>query len=211
MIDAARSALQVAPGLLGCTLVCRGTAVVLVEVEAYHQDDPASHSFGGTPTPRTEPMFEPGGALYVYFTYGMHYCANLVTGAAGVGEAVLFRAGVPIVGEDTMAERRGRDHDLANGPAKLVQALDIRREDNGVRLVYEAIDTLDAALAASHDGPLLIADPAAAAMAGLTLPVPAVDVAIGPRIGISKAVDLPWRFGIRGSRHLSKTFADGGG
>ena len=207
MIDVTRHAEQVAPELLGCTLVCRGTAVVLVEVEAYHQDDPASHSFGGRPTPRTEVMFADGGALYVYFTYGMHYCANIVTGRAGTGEAVLFRAGFPIVGEELMQERRGRATDLANGPAKLVQALDIRKDDNAALLVRDEVTMLDDALDASHDGPLLVHDPAAAARAGLTLPIAPADVVIGPRIGITKGVDAPWRFGVRGSPHLAKSFA----
>ena len=142
----------------------------IVEVEAYREDDPASHSYRGR-TPRTAVMFGPAGHLYVYFTYGMHYCANVVTGADGVGAAVLLRAVTPIDGIDLMRERRNGRGDLADGPGKLCQAFGIGPTHNGADLCTSAdIGLYD-------DG----------------TPPPA-NPRIGPRIGISKAVDVPWRF-----------------
>jgi DNA-3-methyladenine glycosylase len=149
----------------------------ITEVEAYGgADDPASHSFRG-PTPRNEPMFRRAATIYVYFTYGMHWCANIVTGGAGDPQAVLLRAVEPFEGLDAIRAARPRvrrDRDLANGPAKLCQALGIGQWANGTELGEEVegrrITLLD-------DG----------------MPPPA-DPLVGPRIGISVAQDTPWRF-----------------
>ena len=137
----ARAATEVAPDLLGQVLVRRlpdGTRLEarLVEVEAYEPDDPGSHAFRG-PTPRNEVMFGPPGHLYVYFTYGMHFCMNAVTRRSGEGSAVLLRAGEPLGGVDAMRERRGRDRllELCSGPGRFTQALDIARAENGADLV----------------------------------------------------------------------------
>ena len=137
----ARPAIEVAPDLLGHVLVRRlpdGTrlAARLVEVEGYEPDDPGSHAFRGM-TARNEVMFGPPGHLYVYFTYGMHFCMNAVTRRAGEGSAVLLRAGEPLEGVDEMRTRRRRDRDaeLCSGPARFTQALAIARPENGVDLV----------------------------------------------------------------------------
>ena len=170
----ARSALEVAPDLLHKVLVVGDRSVRITETEAYLGDDPASHSFRG-PTPRTAVMFGPAGVLYVYFTYGMHWCANVVTGADGVGEAVLLRAGLPLTGVDAMrAVRKAarRDRDLTNGPAKLAQALGLDGSANGVDLLVDSAE-------------ICIADDRS--------PAP-TRIVTTPRIGISKAVDRPWRF-----------------
>ena len=170
----ARSALEVAPDLLHKVLVVGDRSVRITETEAYLGDDPASHSFRG-PTPRTAVMFGPAGVLYVYFSYGMHWCINIVTGADGVGEAVLLRAGLPLTGVDAMrAVRKAarRDRDLTNGPAKLAQALGLDGSANGVDLLVDS-------------APIRIADDGA--------PTPTTIVTT-PRIGITKAVDRPWRF-----------------
>ena len=170
----ARSALEVAPALLHMVLVVRGRSVRITETEAYLPDDPASHSFRGS-TPRNAVMFGPAGCLYTYFTYGMHWCANVVTGDEGVGEAVLLRAGVPLAGIDDMRLARPtarRDLDLTNGPAKLAQALGLGRAENGVDLT-------------TRSGPISIVDDGFA---------PPARIVTTPRIGISKAVERPWRF-----------------
>src|SRR5215217_1831441 len=167
----ARDALEVAPELLNKVLVSGPCAGRIVEVEAYRSDEPAAHSFRG-PTPRTQVMFGPAGRLYVYFSYGMHHCANVVTGADGDGQAVLLRALVPLRGIDVMTERRrGRAAHLADGPGKLCQAL---------------------ALDVSHTGTDLCAGGSIRIVDDGT-PPPAV-IATTPRIGITKAVELPWRF-----------------
>ncbi len=161
---------DVAPLLLNKLLVHGPCVGRIVEVEAYREDDPASHSYRGR-TRRTDVMFGPAGHLYVYFTYGMHYCANVVTGTEGYGAAVLLRALLPIAGLELMSERRGGRRDLANGPAKLCQAFAIGPAHNGADLCTASdIGLYD-------DG----------------TPPPARPV-VGPRIGISKAVDLPWRW-----------------
>ena len=155
----------------------------IVETEAYHQDDPASHSFRGL-TKRTAPMFEAGGRLYVYFTYGMHYCLNIVTGPKGRGEAVLIRAGEPVEGIEIMQNNREvKDiKSLANGPGKLAQALGINdTKFSGVILNKLSIN--------------------------LEEPSEKIDkkqIIIGPRIGISKAVEVDARFYIKGSPFVSK-------
>lgn len=162
---------EVAPLLLGARLETRRhgsvTAVRLVEVEAYRFDDPASHSFRGE-TRRNRTMFGPSGRLYVYRSYGMHWCANVVTGGAGEGSAVLLRAGIPLDGVETMASRRGRSDHLADGPGKLCQALGIDGDDNGADLFAGGEIHLEEGAPLDHDR--------------------------SPRIGISRAVDVEWRF-----------------
>ncbi|MCW2950389.1 MAG: DNA-3-methyladenine glycosylase [Thermoleophilia bacterium] len=210
-----RHPVEVARDLLGWTLACRGTAGVLVEVEAYHQDEPAAHSFGGVPTPRTAHLFGPAGTLYVYFTYGMHWCANVVTGSEGSGEAVLFRAAVPVLGEELIRERRARKRqrdpaslrsaELLAGPARLVEGLGIVGGDSGVRIEIVAANDSADLLAAASDGVVLAYMPELARAAGVPAPLNQVDVLVGARIGISQATDLQWRFGVRGAP-LSKPF-----
>jgi DNA-3-methyladenine glycosylase len=205
----------VARDLLGWAIACRGTAAVLTELEAYHQDEPAAHSYGGRPTPRTEGLFGPPGTVYVYFTYGMHWCANLVTGPDGSGEAVLLRSAMPVHGERLMRERRTaprqadpdslRPKDVLGGPGRIAQALDIRGDDTGRIMLHEEVGSLEEALALAVDGPVIWHDHELAASVGIDLPLVAGDVLVGPRIGISKARELPWRFGVRGAWH-SKPF-----
>jgi DNA-3-methyladenine glycosylase len=137
----AMPATEVAPALLGHTLVRElpdgtRTAARIVEVEAYGPDDPASHAFRGQ-TPRNAVMFGPPGHLYVYFTYGMHFCMNVVTGRSGEGTAVLLRAGEPVEGVEEMRARRGRERmlDLCSGPGRFAQAFGVTRAENGIDLV----------------------------------------------------------------------------
>jgi DNA-3-methyladenine glycosylase len=172
----ARDSVEVAPELLGCMVTANGVTVRITEVEAYRQDDPASHSFRG-PTARTAVMFGPAGHLYVYFTYGMHYCANLVCGDEGFGAGVLLRAGEVVDGVAAARERRGGrmpDRDLARGPARLAQAMGWDRSDDGTDMVGAVLAGGDA------------------------LPVLA-----GPRTGIAKAADTAWRFWIADDRFVS--------
>ena len=183
----AAGSLKAAPQLLGW-YICRQTAagvltLKIVETEAYHQTDPASHSFRGL-TPRTAPMFQSGGRLYIYFTYGMHYCLNIVTGKAGEGEAVLLRAAEPVQGIKAMQANRGVAHikTLANGPGKLAQAMGIK----DTALSGEILNKLSIWLEPPNQ------------------PVRRQDIAVTPRIGIRKAVDQPWRFYIKGSPYVSK-------
>jgi DNA-3-methyladenine glycosylase len=184
---------QVAPALLGCVLrhdSPDGTvAAVITEVEAYAgRADPASHAYRGQ-TPRNAVMFGPPGHVYVYFTYGMHYCANLVCEPAGAVSAILLRAGRIIEGADLAAARRWPeprghpDRDLARGPARLCQALGIGR-------------TLNGADAVAPGSPLRVS-------AGSTYPRPAAAIRAGPRVGISQAVDVPWRFWLDGDDSVS--------
>ncbi|MDB5169170.1 MAG: DNA-3-methyladenine glycosylase [Candidatus Saccharibacteria bacterium] len=176
---------QVAQRLLGCLLVREldGQEVIcrIVETEAYHQSDAASHSYKGR-TPRTDVMFGPPGHLYVYFTYGMHYCCNIVTGPAGEGSAVLIRAVEPIEGLDIMRQHRPKasGKELTNGPAKLCQALDINKLLNGHNL---------------NQKPLKLQ---------LKSPVKPADIVQTTRIGISQAKDVQWRFYLRSSHYVSK-------
>ena len=169
---------EVAPTLLGCWLVTdrpEGTvAVRLTEVEAYSGEgmDPAAHSHRG-PTPRAEIMFGPPGKLYVYFSYGVHWCANVVVGPPGVGSAVLLRAGEVMVGEPLARARRPAAkaaRDLARGPARLTQALAIGPDDKDAELLSPSSSVR------LHRG----SAPSS--------------VSVGPRVGISVATDLPWRF-----------------
>ena len=180
----ARSALEVAPDLLNKLLVVGDRSGRIVEVEAYMgEDDPASHAYRG-PTPRTAVMFGPAGHLYVYFSYGMHWCANVVAGDDGIASAVLLRAVRPVSGIDSMRAARPaarRDVDLTNGPAKLCQALGISGE----------LDCTDI----TRPGALVrIVDDA---VAPPELPT------TGPRVGISAAVDCPWRFSVPDDPHRS--------
>ncbi|HET9850842.1 MAG TPA: DNA-3-methyladenine glycosylase [Candidatus Saccharimonadales bacterium] len=179
--------LAAAPLLLGWHL-CRQTPdgtikLKIVETEAYHQDDPASHSYRGN-TGRTWPMFEAGGHLYVYFTYGMHYALNIVTGAKGVGEGVLVRAGEPVSGIDIMIKNRGTQvtKNLASGPGKLAQALGIR----------------DTKLSGQPLGKTAIwLEPPKE-------PIKKADIVIGPRVGVSRAAEALARFYIRANPYVSK-------
>jgi DNA-3-methyladenine glycosylase len=167
----ARDSPAVAPFLLNKLLVHGPCIGRIVETEAYRQDDPASHSFRG-PTPRNAVMFGPAGFLYVYFTYGMHWCANVVTGHDGEGSAVLLRAVVPVGGIELMRERRNGRPGIADGPAKLCQAFAIGPMHNGVDLC-------------GGDGGVHLLDD------GVRPPRRPL---VGQRVGISKAVDTPWRF-----------------
>lgn len=181
----ARSPLSVAPELLNKVLLHGARAGRIVEVEAYlGAEDPASHAYRG-PTPRTEVMFGPPGHLYVYFTYGMHWCANAVTSRDGEAGAVLIRALAPLVGIEAMQAARPaarRLVDVANGPAKACQALAIDGLLDGADLV-----TAERGVTIVDDG---TAPPEA--------PI------VGPRIGISVARDSPWRFSVPGDPHRSK-------
>jgi DNA-3-methyladenine glycosylase len=183
----------VAPTLLGCWVVtdrpAGRVALRLTEVEAYAGDgtDPAAHSHRG-PTPRAAVMFGPPGRLYVYFSYGVHWCANVVVGAEGQGSAVLLRAGDVVVGEELAASRRPSartPRDLARGPARLTQALAIGPDDKDA-------DLLDRSSSVRlHRGE------------------PPADVSAGPRVGISVATELPWRYWDSGAASVS-TFRPGG-
>jgi DNA-3-methyladenine glycosylase len=194
-----RSALEVAPELLGCLLwhvTSEGTvAGVITEVEAYTgRTDPASHAYRGE-TARNAVMFGPPGHAYVYFTYGMHFCVNLVCEPAGEVSAVLLRAARVVAGEELAARRRlagrtpaaGRgiaERDLARGPARLCQALDIDR-------------SLDGADVCVADSPLGVGAPAGWS------PAPASAISAGPRVGVSQAADRPWRFWLTGEPTVS--------
>lgn len=188
----ARPVLDVAPELLGCHISHAGVTVRLTEVEAYAgSSDPGSHAFRG-PTPRTQVMFGKPGGLYVYFTYGMHWCANLVCGPEGVASGVLMRAGEVVVGLEAARSRRpgAIDRDLARGPARLARALSIGREQNG-------IDTVAA------DSPLVVRVGLRGPSAG---PV-GYRVRTGPRVGVSgpggDAEAHPWRFWLEGEATVS--------
>jgi DNA-3-methyladenine glycosylase len=170
----------VARQLIGVRLFVDGVGGAIVETEAYHHQDPASHSHAG-PTGRNAVMFGPAGHVYVYRSYGLHWCMNLVAGE-GPGSAVLIRALEPLAGLELMRERRGvaDPRRLCSGPGRLCQALGVTGALDG----------------ASLDAPPFDIAPAEAALA----------VAVGPRIGISKATDTPWRFGAGGSPFLSRPF-----
>lgn len=173
--------LDVAPTLLGSILRCGDVAVRLTEVEAYAgPDDPGSHSHRGR-TPRNSAMFGPPGHLYVYFTYGMHHCANVVCGGVDTPSAVLLRAGEVVEGIETARARRPgvADRDLARGPARLCKALDIDLADYGTDLATGRV-TLEIGARI---------DPA--------------DIARGPRVGLREAADRPWRFWLSGERSVS--------
>jgi DNA-3-methyladenine glycosylase len=173
-----RSSESVARDLLGMTLLFRGVGGVIVETEAYHRDDPASHSFRG-PTPRNGSMFGPPGRAYVYRSYGMHWCLNFV---CEPGSAVLIRALAPTTGLEIMRERRDglADRLLCSGPGRLTAALAISKADDGADVTQPPFR-----LEQRSKEP---------------------DIVVGPRIGITKAAEELLRFGVRGSAHLSKPF-----
>jgi DNA-3-methyladenine glycosylase len=199
----ARPVLDVAPELLGCTVSHAGVTLRLTEVEAYDgSNDPGSHAFRGL-TPRTQVMFGEPGGLYVYFTYGMHWCANLVCGSAGAASAVLLRAGEVVDGLEVARARRAGviDRDLARGPARLTRTLALGRDQNG-------IDTLamDSPLVLRATGlPAALPGPASGS-SGLS-GLPAAVVRTGPRVGVrgpgGEATAYPWRFWLEGEPTVS--------
>jgi DNA-3-methyladenine glycosylase len=178
----ARPVLEVARELIGCVVRCGPCAGVIVETEAYHDSEPACHAFAGL-TPRTATLFGPPGRAYVYRSYGIHFLLNAVSEPEGTGAAALIRALEPIDGIDLMRERRGldRERDLCSGPGKLTQALGIGLEHNNGDL---------------DRGPVTIEIGAASRRR------PAVSAST--RIGITKAVDLPWRFCVVGNPNVSR-------
>jgi DNA-3-methyladenine glycosylase len=175
----ARSVHQVAPDLIGATLLVDNVGGRIVEVEAYDQQDPASHAYRGR-TPRNAVMFGPPGHAYVYRSYGIHWCLNLVCGGEGVPEAVLIRALEPTRGLELQRSRRGVENvrQLCSGPGKLCQALGITREHDGL-----ALDVPPFGLEPRTDVP---------------------EIVTGPRIGITRATDLNWRYAEAGSPFLSR-------
>jgi DNA-3-methyladenine glycosylase len=180
----ARSVHESARELIGWTLLLDGVGGVIVETEAYAPGDPASHSFPGV-TARNATMFGPAGRLYIYRSYGVHWCANVVSEPEGVGAAVLLRALAPTHGLEEMRRRRGLDDArlLCSGPGRLTQALGITLE---------------------HDGLLLSAPPFA-----LLPPTDRVEIAVGTRIGIRKAGEMPWRYVLSGSPFVSRRLPRG--
>jgi DNA-3-methyladenine glycosylase len=177
----ARSVHEVAPDLIGVRLLVNGVGGIIVEVEAYHHTEPAAHSYRGR-TPRNHVMFGPPGFTYVYRSYGIHWCVNFVCEKEGSASAVLIRALEPTHGLAAMRRRRALTdaQALCSGPGKLTEALGITHAHNGLAL----------------DAPPF----------SLHARVGEVDVVTGIRIGITKAVELPWRYGLRGSKFLSKPF-----
>jgi DNA-3-methyladenine glycosylase len=176
-----RSVHDVAPELIGATLMVDGAGGIIVEVEAYHHTDPAAHSYRG-PTERNAVMFGPPGFAYVYRSYGIHWCLNFVCEPEGSASAVLIRALEPTEGLAKMRRRRGVDDEraLCSGPGKLCEALAVTHKHNGLALDRAPFELRER----------------------MTVP----EIAVGPRIGITKAVDAPWRYGLKGSRFLSKPF-----
>ncbi|MFT4163982.1 MAG: DNA-3-methyladenine glycosylase [Microlunatus sp.] len=188
---------QVAPTILGATLSHAGVTVRITEIEAYAGErDPASHAYRGK-TARNAVMFGPPGHLYVYFTYGMHHACNVVCGPAGVGTGALVRSGEVVAGRELAQGRRGarvRERDLARGPGRLAQALGITLADGGADLFCAdggADESVDAGESVGV-GPWLVLD---AYRVG--------EVATGPRVGVSLAADVPWRFWIAGDPYVS--------
>jgi DNA-3-methyladenine glycosylase len=172
---------EIARTLIGCELLVDGVGGRIVETEAYDMTDPASHTFSG-PTARNQAMFGPPGRAYVYRSYGIHWCLNFVCAEEGHGAGVLIRAIEPLYGIDVMCERRGLHEPrlLCSGPGRVGQALAIAHDMNGHRLDRKPFEVR--------------------AAAGLH------EVSVGPRIGITKAADVPWRFGLAGSPFLSRPF-----
>lgn len=177
-----RPVIEVARDLIGCVVEHRGVAGTIVETEAYHESEPACHAFVGL-TARTRVLFGEPGLAYVYRSYGIHALLNAVCESAGVGAAVLIRALEPVRGIEQMRKRRGSKslHELCSGPGKLTQALGVELSENSTSLT---------------SGPIAI------------LPRPdelaEVEIVHGTRIGITRAVELPWRFCLAGSRHVSR-------
>jgi DNA-3-methyladenine glycosylase len=174
-----RPVLEVAPDLIGATLLVNGVGGTIVEVEAYHHTDPAAHSHNGR-TPRNAVMFGPPGFLYVYRSYGIHWCMNFVCEEEGSASAVLLRAVRPTQGLAAMKRRRGLTEErlLCSGPGRVCEALGITHKHNALPL-----DKAPFELRARAED---------------------CEVAAGVRIGITKAAELPWRYGLKGSRYLSK-------
>jgi DNA-3-methyladenine glycosylase len=181
-LDLRRSPHEVAPELIGAQLFVDGVGGTIVEVEAYDHEDPAGHGFMNRRTQRNASMFLAGGHAYVYRSYGIHWCLNVVCDGEGVAGAVLLRALEPTRGLDEMRARRGTDDVrlLCKGPGRLCQALGVTREHDGLRIDEPPFELVPR----SGD----------------------VDLVIGPRIGITKAVDLPWRYGLAGSPFVSRPF-----
>jgi DNA-3-methyladenine glycosylase len=177
----ARSVHEVAPDLIGACFLVNGVGGRIVEVEAYHQTDPAAHSFGGR-TDRNAVMFGPAGFVYVYRSYGIHWCVNFVCEPEGSASAVLIRAIEPLAGIAKMRRRRGLSDArlLCAGPGRLCEALGITHAHNGLALDAPPFD--------------------------LQRRTGNVEIAVGVRIGLTKAVDQPWRYGLKGSPYLSKPF-----
>jgi DNA-3-methyladenine glycosylase len=176
-----RSVHDVAPDLIGATVLFKGVGGVIVEVEAYHHTEPAAHSFGGVTT-RNAVMFGPPGYAYVYRSYGIHWCVNFVCEREGSAGAVLIRALQPTTGMARMQKRRrvADERLLCSGPGRLCEALGINGAHNGLDLLRPPFE-----LHARTGQP---------------------EIVVGPRIGITKAADLPWSYGLKGSRYLSKQF-----
>jgi DNA-3-methyladenine glycosylase len=176
-----RSVHEVAPDLIGATLLVSGVGGRIVEVEAYDQTDPAAHSFHG-PTARNAVMFGPPGYAYVYRSYGIHWCLNLVCQPKGSAAAVLIRAIEPLTGLAAMRRRRGMDDErlLCAGPGRVCEALAVTAAHNGLALFKPPFEIFKR--------------------------MQPVEVVTGPRIGLTKAIDKPWRYGLKGSRFLSKPF-----
>jgi len=176
-----RSVHEIAPDLIGVTLLFNGVGGRLVEVEAYHHTDPAAHSFRG-PTLRNSVMFGPPGYAYVYRSYGIHWCLNFVCEPEGSASAVLIRALEPTAGLTRMRRRRGVSDErlLCSGPGRVCEALGITRAHNGLALDEPPFELL------ARTGE--------------------ADIVAGPRIGLTKAVEKPWRYGLKDSRFLSKPF-----
>ena len=181
----ARSVHEVAPDLIGVTLLVDGVGGPIVEVEAYDQEDPAAHGYGGR-TERNASMFGPPGHAYVYRSYGIHWCLNFVCEQEGSASAVLIRALEPRHGLDEMRVRRGLDdpHLFCAGPGRLCQALGITREHDGLPLDRPPFELLP------RDA--------------------APEIVVGPRVGITKAAEQPWRYGLAGSRFLSRAIRPAG-
>jgi DNA-3-methyladenine glycosylase len=180
----ARSVHEVAPELIGCTLLVGGVGGRIVEVEAYNGEDPASHGYAG-PTERNRSMFGPPGHAYVYRSYGVHWCLNLVCDEEGKPEAALVRALEPTDGLQVMRRRRALDDErlLCAGPGRLCQALAIDAAHDGLPLDEPPFELLPAR------------EPA--------------EISRGPRVGITRAAELPWRYGLAGSRFLSRALRTG--
>jgi len=181
-VNLARSPHEVAPELIGAELYVDGVGGMIVEVEAYDHEDPAAHGYRNRRTERNASMFLAGGVAYVYRSYGIHWCLNFVCGEEGVADAVLLRALQPTEGLEEMRVRRGVADPrlLCSGPGRLCQALGVTRE---------------------HDGRSVQAPPFE-----LRARQRPVEVVVGKRIGITKAADRPWRYGLAGSRFLSRPF-----
>jgi DNA-3-methyladenine glycosylase len=181
LIDFSASSEWVAQRLIGATLTVNGVGGRIVETEAYDREDPASHSFPGI-TPRNAVMFGPPGYVYVYRSYGIHWCLNFVCREEGHGAGVLIRAIEPLTGLDAMRQRRRVEpvRLLCSGPGRLAQALDITHRNNGMSLSEEPFQ--------------------------IEAPQEPVRIVAGPRIGLTKAIDIPWRFGLAESKFWSKPF-----